>query len=110
VTREGDTNASTVAWFLYSVALASGSTPATSAEISGLADAINHAVPSQQELSGSLRRLKELGLVTAHGRRYSLTDAGKTMMAAAQNSASTVSLVWKNLTSTIGQLSSTATK
>ena len=106
MTRGHENDASTVAWILYSVAMASGPEPASFAQISGLADAINHAVPTQQELSGSLRQLRAVGLVAAHVKRYALTDAGKAMLEAAQGSASTVSLVWKNLTLAIGQLTS----
>jgi hypothetical protein len=96
-------DAQTIAWILYAVAMASGSEPASRADISMLADAINHAVPTQQELSGSLRRLEALGLVEAKGRHFALTADGAAMLENAQASAKFVSKVWANLTLALGR-------
>ena len=96
-------DAQTVAWILYAVAMASGSEPASRTGISNLADAINHAVPTQQELSGSLQRLEALGLVEAKGANFALTADGVAMMDNAQASAKFVSKVWANLTLALGR-------
>jgi hypothetical protein len=98
-------DASTVAWILYSVAMAAGREPARIAAISTSADAINHAVPTGKELQGSLRRLQSLHLVSKQGRSYTLTETGAAMVANAQKSSTYVSGVWKHLADVIGKIS-----
>jgi hypothetical protein len=97
--------ASTVAWILYSVAMASGREPAPIASISTLADAINHAVPTDKELQRSLLRLQSLRLVSREGRSFKLTESGAAMVERAQESSTYVTGVWKHLTTLIGEIS-----
>ena len=67
-------------------------------DIATAADAINHAVPTQQELDGALRILKSRGLLESQGKFYSLTPSGVTLFHNAQKNHATVSAVWKHLT------------
>lgn len=47
-------DASTIAWIFYSTALASAEAPAQRSAIVAAADAMNHAIPTERELSSSL--------------------------------------------------------
>ena len=103
---ESDTR--TIAWILYAVDVASGNTPASLTDISVAADAINHAVPTQRELSGSLRWLADHALLEASGRFYSPSPAGHTLLEQARASSSTVSGVWAHLAEGIRRISAGA--
>lgn len=50
--------------------------PASLAAIIGMADAINHAVPSAAELEGALNRLLAAGLITQRDFGFRLASAG----------------------------------
>jgi len=88
---------------LYSVALASQRTPASRRSISEVADGINYAVPTQKELDGSLRILKDRGLVQMQGRSFFLSPAGQQTVLAASAGNSTASSVWRALTEALSQ-------
>ena len=66
------TDAQTFSWILLCVS-EEGS---TRRQISEMADAINHAIPTQQELQISFRWLQERGLIRKDGSRFALTEAG----------------------------------
>ena len=93
-----DTSPKTVAWIFYAVAMASQVAPAPRRGISEVADGINHAVPTQQELNGSLRLLQARGLVQADGASFSLSSAGLMLLSSARAGNSTVFSVWHALT------------
>jgi len=95
----------TQAWILYSVAIASGKAPASRTDISAAADAINHAVPTQQELNGALQRLAAFQLVEPRGNFHALTPSGMALFRAAQTGRSTVTAVWAALTSELAGIS-----
>ena len=103
-----ESDARTLAWILYSVALASGAGPASFAAISSVADGINHAVPTQQEMSSSLRWLRSRGLVVSEGKRHALAEPGRLLVDQAQAKASTVSAVWALLAEGIRGISAGA--
>jgi predicted transcriptional regulator len=65
-------------------------------DIVAMADAINHAVPTQSELQQSFRWLQARGLVCKEGKRYSLTTAGKTLRD--HSSSSMIMETWHNVT------------
>ena len=98
----------TDAWILYAFDMAAGRDPATRQDISLAADAINHAVPTQQELDGSLEWLQHKDLIEVFGRRYSLSPCGRDLAASARSGASTVSAVWANFTQALRHLSAGA--
>jgi hypothetical protein len=64
--------AETHAWIFLSIP----EHPATVADIRAIADGINHAVPTQDELRQSFRWLQKRGFVFREGRRYALTEDG----------------------------------
>lgn len=48
--------------------------------IIGTADAINHAIPTEEEFDGAARRLSAAGLLTVDGDRMCLTPRGRQLM------------------------------
>jgi predicted transcriptional regulator len=64
-------------------------------EIVAMADAINHALPTQTELRQSFRWLQQHGLVSKEGKRYSLTAAGIALRNRA--SSSMIMKTWDNV-------------
>jgi hypothetical protein len=61
------------AWLLQAVALAARERPATLAEVIGYADAVNHALPTSDELHGGFGRLTMGGFVEEVEARFQLT-------------------------------------
>jgi len=66
-------------------------------DISHAADAINHAVPLDKELNGSLLCLLESGLISQSGKSYMLTPTGAATIDAARQRGNTVFAVWDAL-------------
>lgn len=66
--------AQTYSWIFYAVASASQQVPADYAGIESVADGINHAVPTQQEMRASLSWLATQNLVQKDGKRYRLSN------------------------------------
>src|SRR6266849_504182 len=83
--------ARTYAWIFLSVS----EQPTALTDIIAMADAINHAIPTQSELQQSFRWLREHDLVRKEGKRYSLTAAGSALRVRA--SSSTIMRTWENV-------------
>jgi hypothetical protein len=83
--------AKTHAWIFLSVS--EQAAPLT--DIIAMADAINHAIPTQSELQQSFRWLHERGLVRKDGKRYALTTAGIALRRCA--SSSMIMKTWDNV-------------
>jgi hypothetical protein len=98
----------TLAWILYAIDLAAGKAPASLTDMSAAADAINHAVPTHQEMSRSLRWLQAHGLVEQRGKFHALTEVGHGLLGQARGRASTVSTVWSRLAISIKNMSAGA--
>jgi SOS-response transcriptional repressor LexA len=64
--------------------------------ISLLADGINHAVPTHNEMQHSLSWLQKNGLVTKQAGKYQLTIKGKSMFDSARHSGKMLD-IWKDL-------------
>ena len=64
-------------WIFLATAVASQVEPANFNSISEIADGINQAIPTDQELQSSLNWLTRNGLVTKTDRKYTLTEKGK---------------------------------
>ena len=62
------------AWLLQSIAVAAHARPASLAEILGTADAVNHALPTDEELHGALSRLTGASYVEEIDQKFRLTD------------------------------------
>lgn len=64
------------AWIFLSVAGAAADKLAPLDEIMGLADAINHAIPTEREFEGGFTRLLQAGLIRQDERALGLTSKG----------------------------------
>lgn len=91
------TDNQTRSWIFLATAMASQNEPAGLHSISSIADGINHAVPTNEELLSSLTWLTDNGLVTKTGRSYSLTDKGKADYESASRQLSTLLQIWENV-------------
>jgi hypothetical protein len=61
------------AWIFQAIAIASHAAPARLSEILGAADAVNHALPTDDELHGAFARLTEHGFIAEVGDTFQLT-------------------------------------
>ena len=64
------------AWTFLAIEGAARGKPSPLAEILGCADAINHAIPTDDELEGGFTRLLQAGLIRMEGRELGLTAEG----------------------------------
>ena len=103
-----ESNPRTIAWILYALDMAAGQAPVSLTDISAAADAINHAVPTQQELSSSLSWLQAHGLVESQGRFHVLSERGRNLVGQSRVDASTVSAVWTHLAEAVRRISAGA--
>ncbi len=77
--------------------MASQREPSNIKGISMIADGINHAVPTQNELKFATNWLLQQKLVNAEAKKYHLTKTGLTMFASAQIDRNSVLSIWENL-------------
>ncbi len=66
----------TNSWIFLAVAMASSESATTINGIIGIADGINHAVPTQKELQNAVGWLLKQELISKEGKKYQLTDKG----------------------------------
>jgi hypothetical protein len=62
------------AWLLQSIALATEAGPATLAQIIAAADAVNHALPTSDELHGGFVRLTAAGFIAEEEEHFTITQ------------------------------------
>ena len=91
------TLAQTYSWLFYALALASRREPVECKDIEQVADAINHAVPTQKEMKESLAWLIRAGLAIKEGKAYSLADRGVALLNSHTNKVHTTMGVWKSI-------------
>jgi hypothetical protein len=66
----------TNSWIFLAVAMASSESPSKLNGIIGVADGINHAIPTHKELQTAFGWLSKQGLISKEGKKYRLTDKG----------------------------------
>ncbi len=90
------TLAQTYAWIFYALGLASNpNRPSDYKAIESLADAINHAMPTQKEMRLSLLWLESQGLIQKENKQFQLSTTGDKLLNEASTSKKTISGVWK---------------
>ena len=94
------TERQTFAWILLPVP----NNPGTLQDIIAMADGINHAIPSHQELTTSLGWLQARGLVRKHGRRFCTTDAGSQLLARLRSPGRTMMKTWDKVSQELESL------
>jgi len=87
----------TISWIYLSVAIASKTAPTDFRCISMIADGINHAVPTHQEIQSSLNWLSKNRLVTKNRDKYELTSKGKNDYSRASENTNTLIKMWDNM-------------
>ncbi len=93
------TLAQTYAWIFYAMGLASANPkePADYKAVESLADAINHAIPTQKEMRLSLVWLESQGLIQKENKQFQLSVAGNKLLSEASTSKKTIAGVWKSI-------------
>ena len=91
------TEVQTSSWIFLAAAIASRLEPASDEAISGIADGINHAVPTRQELQRSFAWLIKNNLVIKKGKKYKLTEQGQRDYEVASRKTSALLKIWDNL-------------
>jgi hypothetical protein len=87
----------TISWIYLAVAIASKTAPTDFRGISMVADGINHAVPTHQEIQSSLNWLSKNRLVTKNRNKYELTSKGKNDYSRASENINTLIKIWDNM-------------
>ena len=90
-----------VSWIFLATALASQNGPADFRSIASIADGINHAVPTHQELQTSLSWLANHGLISKNKNKYTLTEKGKLDYEESSGNTSTLLKLWDNIEATL---------
>lgn len=65
--------------------------------ISLIADGINHSVPNQKEINSSISYLLKNNLIIKNGKKYSLSENGKTIYLKSSNKNITILKIWDNI-------------
>lgn len=99
------TDSEVISWIFLAISLASEKEPADLNAISMIADGINHSVPTDKELKLSLHCLLKEGLISKQGKKYTLTENGKTKFENASQTTSVLLKIWdildENIRSTV---------
>ncbi len=99
-------NQQTTSWLFLALSLSSQKEPASLEGISQIADAINHAVPTQKEMQSSLSWLLKQGLIITVAEKYSLTESGNKIFIATQNETNVLLKMWKSIEDKFNELKS----
>ena len=91
------TDFQTISWIFLATALASQECGADAAGISGVADGINHSVPTQKEMQESLKWLLTQGLVNREKSKYCLTDKGQELFRNVRKKSDILLKMWEIL-------------
>jgi hypothetical protein len=86
-----------ISWIFLSIAMASQTSPANIQSISTIADGINHAVPTQEELKLAIEWLIKNEQIQKEGKNYSLTKKGLINYNYATLKTNVILNIWKNL-------------
>src|SRR5713226_7645539 len=94
------TDAQIFSWILLSV----DEHGSTRRQISEIADGINHAVPTHQEMEMSLRWLQERGLVREDENRFAVTSTGAALIDRFRRPERPIMQTWHAVADAIQQL------
>jgi hypothetical protein len=98
----------TNSWIFLAVAMASSESPATLDGVIGVADAINHAVPTHKELQNAFGWLSKQDLILKKGKNYRLTEKGLALYTEASAKSKRMFGVWDILKERFSNLNSEA--
>jgi hypothetical protein len=86
-----------ISWIFLSIAMGSETEPINFDGISLIADGINHSVPNQKEINSSISYLLKNNLIIKNGKKYSLSENGKTIYLKSSNKNITILKIWDNI-------------
>lgn len=86
-----------ISWIFLSIAMGSEIEPITFDGISLIADGINHSVPNQKEINSSISYLLKNNLIIKNGKKYSLSENGKTIFLKSSNKNKTILKIWGDI-------------
>ncbi len=84
-------------WIFLAVAMASNESSVTLRDIIGVADGINHAIPTHKELQTAFGWLSKQGLISKEGKKYRLTEKGVALHREASAKSKRIIGVWDYL-------------
>jgi hypothetical protein len=87
----------TNSWIFLAVAMASSESPTTLGGIIGIADGINHTIPTHKEFQTAFGWLSKQGLLSKEGKKYLLTDKGLALYKEASAKSKRIFGVWDYL-------------
>ncbi|MEM0966971.1 MAG: hypothetical protein AAGJ81_12545 [Verrucomicrobiota bacterium] len=91
------TEAQTYSWIFYAASAAAQKEAVKIREIESVADAINHAVPTQKEISSSIRWLESKALIEREGKKVALTEEGKSFASEIAAKPSSTMKTWDRI-------------
>lgn len=91
------TELQTISWIFLATAIASQMEPTDRKGISSIADGINHAVPTYNEMQTSFAWLSEKELIRITGNKYTLTPKGKIEYDKSSSKANNLLKIWEDL-------------
>ena len=94
------TDAETFSWILLSI----HEHGSTRRQISEMADAINHAIPTDCEMEMSLRWLQKRGFVREDSSRFVLTDTGAAFVAHFSSATRPIMQTWHAVSDAIQEI------
>jgi len=89
------TKLETTSWIFLAITISSEKAPTNFAEISQIADGINHSIPTQKELQESTSWLIDKNLVLKESKKFSLTETGKIIYSKVKNETRILIKMWK---------------
>ena len=92
------TEAQTYSWIFYSTSAIAQKEAVKIREIESVADAINHAIPSQKEISSSIKWLQSKSLISREGKKVILTDEGKSFASEITSKPGSTMKTWDRIT------------
>jgi hypothetical protein len=90
-----------IAWILLAIEFTGLERPGL-IDILHAAEAIDHSVPTEQELRSSLRLLTSHSLLAKQGKSFQLTDSGQALLRSANIDAMNIFEAWRALEEKIG--------
>lgn len=98
------TLAQTYSWVFYAIVLANQKEAASMKTIEQAADAINHAIPTQREISASIKWLTAKKWIEKDGKKIRLIDIGNFIVEKVVNKPVGLMKVWDRITEEIADM------
>ena len=98
------TEAQTYSWIFYALAAVQNCEGASFEDIEAVADGINHAVPTQKEMTSSLDWVESKGLIERAGKKILLTGSGREFAARISKKPGSAMKKWDRIASAFADM------